>query len=231
MPSAKEIYDMLEARRLELGLSQAEVGARAFGKADNAAFQALRRGSSPSADKLESLCGALGLEFYFGPPREAGIVPTVTLDGAEFSHVPLHQAALAAGAGADNGHENVIGHLAFRRDWLTRIGVSPSNAVLCRAKGDSMSPCIHNDDLLLIDRSKNDAPVRPRTQEDRRPSPIYAILQDGQARVKRIERPELGLIMLMSDNPAYGPEVLSGPKVETLNIIGKVMWWGHTNRD
>lgn len=184
-----------------------------------------------SYQALERLAEVLGLECYFGPPRDTGPVETVILDGAEFAHVPLHQAALSAGAGAENGHESVIEHLAFRRDWLTRIGVSPSNAVLARAQGDSMSPCIHNEDLLLIDRSKNDAPVRPRTPADRRPSPIYAILQDGQARVKRIERPEQGLIMLLSDNPAYAPEVLSGPKIETLDIIGKVMWWGHTNRD
>lgn len=180
---------------------------------------------------LMKLADVLGLEFYFGPPRDTGPVSTVTLEGTDFAYVPLHEATLAAGPGAENDREDVLGHLAFRRDWLTRIGVSPSNAVLARAHGDSMSPCIQNGDLLLIDRSKNEAPVRTRPKTDRRQPPVYAILQDGEARVKRIERPEPGIAMLISDNPAYAPEVLSGAKIETLNIIGKVMWWGHTVRD
>ncbi|MDO9527124.1 MAG: S24 family peptidase [Gemmobacter sp.] len=164
-------------------------------------------------------------------PSATDTTASIALDGADFASIPLHEAALAAGMGADNDSESIIGHLAFRRDWLTRIGVSASNAVLARAQGDSMNPCIHDGDLMLIDRSKTDAPVRGRATTDRRPSPIYALLQDGQARVKRIERPEPGLIMLMSDNPAYGPEVLTGSKIAALNIIGKVMWWGHTNRE
>ena len=36
--------------------------------------------------------------------------------------------------------------------------------------------------------------------------------------------------MLLSDNPAYSPEALTGQKAAPLNIIGKVVWWGHTNR-
>lgn len=231
MPSPEEIYSVLEVRRAELGLSQAEVGARAFGKADNAAFQALRRGSSPSADKLAALCQAVGWEFYFGPPRETRRIEHVTLDGRDFTHVPLHQASLAAGGGADNEGEDVIDHLAFRRAWLKRIGVSASNAVLARACGDSMLPSIHCGDLLLIDRSKREIPVRPRGPQDTRPAPIYALLDGTGARVKRIERPNPDLIMLLSDNPSFPPEILSDTKISPPNIIGKVVWWGHTNRD
>ncbi|NUB45035.1 S24 family peptidase [Fertoebacter nigrum] len=184
-----------------------------------------------SFQALERLADVLGLECYFGPPRETGTVSTMDLDGAEFANIPLYDATLAAGSGANNAAEAVISHLAFRRDWLTRIGVSASNSVLARAQGDSMNPCIHDGDLVLIDRSKTEAPVRARSEHSRRPPPIYALLQDGQARIKRIERPEPGLVMLMSDNPAFSPEVLTGSKIESLNIIGRVMWWGHTTRD
>lgn len=231
MPSAEEIYAALEARRSELGLSQADVGARAFGKADNSAFQALRRGSSPSAEKLAALCQAVGWEFYFGPPRDTGPVEQVILDGQEFAHVPLHQASLAAGDGASNEGEDVIDHLAFRRSWLTRIGVSASNAVLARARGDSMLPGIHCGDMVLIDRSRRDVPVRPRRPEDNRPAPIYALLDGTGARIKRIERPEPEIVMLLSDNPSFPPEVLTGNKIASLDIVGKVVWWGHTNRE
>jgi transcriptional regulator with XRE-family HTH domain len=65
------IYQVIDARRRELGLSQVELSLRAFGKADNAAIQSIRRGSAPAADKLEALAAALDLDFYFGPRRIA----------------------------------------------------------------------------------------------------------------------------------------------------------------
>lgn len=180
---------------------------------------------------LQKLAQVLDLEFYFGPPRDTGPVEQVILDGRDFAHIPLHQASLAAGDGAANEDEEVVDHLAFRRSWLKRIGVSASNAVLARARGDSMLPGIHCGDMVLIDRSKREVPVRPRRPEDTRPAPIYALLDGTGARVKRIERPEPDLVMLLSDNPSFPPEVLTGTKVAALNIIGKVMWWGHTNRE
>lgn len=228
MLSPGDIYSALEARRTELGLSQAEVGARAFGKADNSAFQALRRGSSPSAEKLAALCDAVGWELYFGPPRDTGPIEQVILDGREFAHIPLHAASLAAGGGASNDDEVVIDHLAFRRSWLEQIGVSASSAVLARATGLSMYPTIDHDDMLLIDRSKSAPPQVPRAPRDTRPAPIYALLDDYGARVKRLELAPGGSLALLSDNPAYAPEFQPPSEVQ---IIGKVMWWGHTNRE
>lgn len=229
MTTPHQIYEALEARRLELGLSQAEVGARAFGKSDNAAFQALRRGSSPSAEKLAGLCAAVGWEFYFGPPRSTGPSEQTIVDGADFAQIPVHKADLAAGEGADNTTEDFVGHLAFRRSWLKRIGVTAASAVLARAHGDSMLPLIHAGDMVLIDRARRNIPVRRRTTKDARLAPIYAIDDDGMARLKRVERPEPGIAILGSDNPSFPAEVLTGKKVEGLHIIGKVMWWGHTN--
>lgn len=53
--------------------------------------------------------------------------------------------------------------------------------------------------------------------------------------MKRIERPEPDLIILLSDNPDCAPEALTGARATALHImlhiIGKVVWWGHTNRE
>lgn len=229
MPTPEQIYAALEARRTELGLSQAEVGARAFGKADNAAFQALRRGSSPSADKLAALCQAVDWEFYFGPPRETGPITQVILDGTEYASIALHEATLSAGPGFNNGGSNIIDHLAFRCDWLSRLGMQASQACLARVHGDSMFPTLSPNDMVLIDTRHTAPPVRTRSDKDKRRSPIYAFVQDGEARVKRIDRPEADMLMLISDNPDYVPEVFTGQRASSLQIIGKVMWWGHTN--
>lgn len=149
----------------------------------------------------------------------------------EFVPIPLYAARLAAGAGAENGSEPVIEHLAFRADWLRRIGVSPAAARLARVQGDSMLPTLQPTDLVLIDTAQRSVPPRPRSSTDMRPSPIFALRHDEGAVVKRLERVSDDQLMLLSDNPAHPPQLRSGADLETTEIIGKVVWWGHTVRE
>ncbi|MBN2896941.1 MAG: LexA family transcriptional regulator [Campylobacterales bacterium] len=226
---AREIYELLEKQRKQLGCTQAEVSFRAFNKRDSAAFQNIKRGSMPSVDRLQALAEALGLELYLGPPRDApGATSPSGINDKDFAHVPLHDAALEAGDGRNNGTEEIIDFLAFRKDWLRKIGVAPSNAVLARVEGESMQPSIWEKDLVLIDKSRNVLPVRKTVGEAKQRSPIYALLDNGVARVKRIERPSEDQVVLMSDNPDYAPQFMG---IESLSLIGKVMWWGHTVRE
>lgn len=146
----------------------------------------------------------------------------------DFVAVPVHDAMLAAGDGVDNATEDQIGHLAFRSDWLKRINLKPENAVIARARGDSMQPCIWDSDVLLIDRSRTEPPGAPKKGTPSRRPPIFALLDDGEAKVKRIQLQEGGMAALISDNPDYPPQFI---RVETLKIIGKVVWWGHTSKD
>jgi phage repressor protein C with HTH and peptisase S24 domain len=187
--------------------------------------------SGPTLSKVQQICDALGLELYIGLPRDIEPVPSVDKFDEDFVHVPFHSALLAAGYGIDGIDDQAGEQVAFRKTWLRKMGVSASNAALVRAHGDSMTPAIQSGDLLLIDSSKTDVPIRQRAAKDTRPAPIYAVLSDGAARVKRIERPQTDIVMLVSDNPAYSPELLTGAKARSLKVIGKVLWWGHTNRE
>jgi phage repressor protein C with HTH and peptisase S24 domain len=226
-----EILAIFEAQRMKLGLSQAELGKLAFGKADNTAIQSLKKGSSPAIDRVAALAEALNLELYLGPPRETGPVSQMVIDNKDFAQIPLHEAILSAGHGSLNEGDLVIDHLAFRRDWLQRIGLAASNANLARVTGDSMLPTIADNDLVLIDTTKRDPPQVSGSGKHPVKRPIYAVLIEGQARVKRLLQPSAGTLMLISDNPDYAPEVLTGTDAENLQIIGKVMWWGHTVRE
>lgn len=145
----------------------------------------------------------------------------------DFVPVPVHDAMLAAGAGHENGAEDLIGHLAFRRDWLKKIDLKPDNAVIAHARGDSMAPTLHDGDAVLIDRAASLVPPAVRDQNDQRPATIYALLDDGAARIKRLAFSDPGTLVLLSDNPAYPPEFRPA---EMVSIIGKVVWWGHTAR-
>lgn len=234
MPTPEQIYAALEARRAELGLSQAEVGVRAFGKADNAAFQALRRGSSPSAEKLAALCQAVDWEFYFGPRRESSVSAAVPVDSTTFAQIPLVDAKLAAGDGAHNSNHEVVEHLAFRQEWLKRLHLNPANAVLARVTGESMRPTLEPGDTLLIDTSQSERHIEVRLRAPlKAKTPIYAFRSGGDERVKRVLRPDNDTLILLSDNPDWAPEIIHGAALRRLelSIIGRVVWWGHTERE
>lgn len=143
----------------------------------------------------------------------------------------MHDVDLAAGDGRENGQEEVIGQLAFRRSWLQRIGLAPANARLARVRGDSMEPVLKDGDLVLIDISRRSVIVRPRKPGKPPRADLYAVLDGGAARVKRIEHSSPGRLVLHSDNPLYPPEVRDGGNADDLGIIGKVMWWGHTVKE
>lgn len=175
---------------------------------------------------LERLAEVLDLECYFGPRRDSGPVEVIDKD-AEYAHIPVHDVFLAAGAGATNDAEEIVDALAFRRDWLRRIGLDPSKAAIARARGDSMQPSIWDGDLLLIDRNRTMPPVPAQTERPKRMS-VFALLHDGEAKVKRLQMIDKGLAMLVSDNPDHPPCLVSP---ESLQIIGKVVWWGHTSKD
>ncbi len=52
---------------------------------------------------------------------------------------------------------------------------------------------------------------------------------DGDLKVKAIRRPpsEDRLILVSENSACYDPpEILKGPEINTLRIIGKVVWWG-----
>ncbi len=187
--------------------------------------------AGPTLLKMKQICDALGWDFYYGPPREAGPVEQISLDGAQYAHIPLHDAMLAAGGGFQNAGEQIIDHLAFRRDWLAKIGVSASACRLARGKGVSMWPTIWDGDMVLIDTARNEPPIRPKGAKDQRRSPIYALIDNGEARMKRVERPSNDLMMLISDNPDFPPELRQGHDIQAIQIIGKVVWWGHTAKE
>lgn len=223
--TAERVRALVEGALQTKGMSGRQASLQVVGH--DGLIRDIRAGRLPGLDKLEALFDLLGLECYFGPQREVGPLPP-SADPSDLANIPLHEAFLSAGAGAANTSEHIVGHLAFRHDWLRKVGVVPANAILARASGDSMQPCIWDGDVLLIDRSRIEPPGAPRKGVTSRRPPIFALLDDGEAKVKRIQLQEGGMAALISDNPDYPPQFT---RIDTLKIIGKVMWWGHTNRD
>lgn len=154
-----------------------------------------------------------------------------SLREADFAHIPVLDAEVSAGPGSTNGDEMVLDHLAFRQDWLHRLRVTPDQATLVHVHGESMKPTLHPGDMVLLDTSDlaRELPVRNRPPGKGR-VPIYALRIDGETRVKRLLRPDIDTLVMLSDNPDWAPEVWSGARLREVepSIIGKVVWWGHT---
>lgn len=134
-----------------------------------------------------------------------------------FVLVPRYDVAASMGSGAVIHSEQVVDHLAFRAEWVrTELGTSPKNLILISAIGDSMEPSLRAGDLLLIDRSV----------ESVKQDAVYAIAQDGELRIKRIQRLFDGSLIIKSDNPSYEPENLTAGQAERIRIVGRVVWSG-----
>lgn len=133
--------------------------------------------------------------------------------GDDFLPVPKAAAKLSAGGGFQV-EEGFVGQYHFRSAWLRRL-CNPAHAVLFDCVGDSMEPTIRGDETVLVDMSR-------REIED---GGIYALGVDDAALIKRLRRTPAGLVRIISDNAAAGPE---GPPVrpDEIRILGRVVWHG-----
>ncbi len=222
-PIAEAFAELVSERLKALGTNAFSIETQ-FDLPEDSVRNVLRstKKDGPSLSKAKEICDALDLEIYVGHRRETGPVEHTIINGEDFAAIPRLSVRLSAGAGANNEDESVIETLAFRREWLNQLGVNPSECVIVSIFGDSMEPGLHDGDLALIDQGKK-VP---------RPGCIYALTDfDGSTRVKRIDLlPETGLI-LRSDNPQYPVEPRLNHDAERVEVIGQVVWSGHTHKE
>lgn len=182
-------------------------------------------GSMPGVDKLLVLAEAAGVTLDWlaagrGPMRPGeghGALPAEALSGGMVP-VPLLEVRPSAGPGAlverlDGPGAEIV---AFREDWLRRIGVSPRFARLMVCQGDSMHDTISDGDLMIVD-------VGVREIVD---SGIYVLVYAGLVIVKRIQILRDRSVVLKSDNPRYEPETVPARDLHELIVEGRVRWAG-----
>jgi phage repressor protein C with HTH and peptisase S24 domain len=141
---------------------------------------------------------------------------TAEAENVELVLLPLVVARLSAGGGSlENGGE-LVGHFAFRSDWVHRKG-NPEQMVLMRVTGDSMEPEIRHGDMVLIDRGKSQIYGHA----------LYAVGIDDEIYIKEVETLPGKRLVLRSLNARYSPvEVdLRGDLADSVRIIGRVLWW------
>ncbi|MGB0942443.1 MAG: LexA family transcriptional regulator [Marinomonas sp.] len=151
-----------------------------------------------------------------GDPKE-GKIQVVSEDEGYF-HVPQYSIEASAGQGTLIEAETIDQHLSFKESWLRRSGINPTDLIAMYARGDSMEPTIYSGDSLVIDKTMNSV-----TSD----GGIYVINYDGELFVKRVQKQLNGTVAITSDNKNYGDIVIPSSDLNTLRIIGRVVWSGH----
>ncbi|BBV67817.1 hypothetical protein STW0522KLE44_42050 [Klebsiella sp. STW0522-44] len=132
----------------------------------------------------------------------------------EFALIPGYRVQVSAGHGAFNDDGSApCRHLAFRRKWLSYRGFSERSLVVVWARGDSMEPTINSNDTLLI----NTADTKPVDGN------MYVIRQDDLLWVKRVQIQPNGTWLLISDNSAYPPMLISKDELLNFEVLGRVV--------
>lgn len=200
--------DQVLAALDESGMSVAELARRSGVSYDVINKLKRREGASTSAENAEAIAHVLGLAGS-GLPSIQGV------DGRDL--VPVYNVAASAGHGAlIDWEEAVVERLAFPPDYLRKVTSSnPANLAIIGVKGESMSPTLADNDVVMIDTTKIDLSFDG-----------LFVMRDGGASllVKRIGRgSKSGTVMLISDNKTYPPIERD---VSDIQVVGKVVWKG-----
>lgn len=115
----------------------------------------------------------------------------------------------------DNDAEEIV--LKVRMDarlLRERAGNDFKRLKMAGVTGDSMLPTLSHGDQVVIDTQIN------KFIDDA----IYAILQDGFLRYKRVQKRLDGNVIVKSDNPSYGdPEIYTQEEASYFHIVGMVI--------
>ncbi|MDT8446173.1 MAG: S24 family peptidase [bacterium] len=136
----------------------------------------------------------------------------------QFIYVPHYQISASAGFGSEIDSEQIIDHLAFHKDWVrNHLRVSVDGLALINVIGDSMTPTLHNNDLILVDMA----------QREVKDGLLFVLRIENDLIVKRLERLINGKIKLSSDNRSYSEQTVDPTDLnEQLQIVGRVVWFG-----
>jgi phage repressor protein C with HTH and peptisase S24 domain len=135
---------------------------------------------------------------------------------SRFLVLPKRPEAAAAGASTPAPPPDSE-YIAFRQDWLrSALGIDPARLTLEIAVGESMLPTIRQGDLLLVDTSDDECSEYG----------IYVLDVRGQRLVKRVQRKLDGMLVLISDNETYQPDMVPPELLPQVKVIGRVVWGG-----
>jgi len=169
----------------------------------------------PKIEDIHKIAAALSIrpEQLLLPPEDD--LPSPNKD--DYALIPLYSAIGECGDGFHNDHVEVNGGLAFKRNWLAKMGINTESAAVMYASGSSMEPYIFDGDAVLFDASD----VEPRHHQ------VYVMRRpDFSLSIKRLVQQLSGDWVVKSDNPSFEDERVSAETLHQLPFVGRVRWRG-----
>jgi phage repressor protein C with HTH and peptisase S24 domain len=179
---------------------------------------------SPRGDTLSKIAKAMDIsidQLMLGPNQQKTVNPQPQAPSEEdYALIPQYSSSADCGAGLLNDHVEVKGGMAFKRDWMARLNLKEENLSVIYAQGQSMEPTIREGSVLLLDKS----------QRKLESGKVYALLHDGDFRVKRLFKNYSHQWIVRSDNgdkTLYPDEtVATSDDAERFMIVGRIVWQG-----
>ncbi len=137
------------------------------------------------------------------------------ITGSDIAFISFYRdIGVSAGSGLDWDSDGQILSFPIPLSFLNSKGIAPENALIVKVNGDSMTPTLNDNDLVVID--KNFSTFL---------NGIY-VLKDSinGLRVKRLDKDKDGNLKVISDNKNYETQIYSIEEMqdETIVILGKV---------
>lgn len=216
-----EFSDRVKERMKELKLSAVELAA-SVGVSKGAVSHWTSGSNLATGQKLVALAKALRCNENWlmtgkGTPDQEHADPSFDSDYALINQL---SAKGSSGNGYINDHVEVVGGLAFKRDWLRRMGLKPEKLCVAYNHGESNWPTLTDGDVVLIDISSK-SPTS---------GSMFAMHDaDQEVIFKRLIREISGGWIIRSDNQdktRYPDMPISAEGMRGVDIIGKIVWRG-----
>jgi phage repressor protein C with HTH and peptisase S24 domain len=207
--------------------------ARALGKDRNQVYQWLKSEGESSARGISDTTAreierTLGLPVNWMDQDHDGRVVTVPAftiravdgrDGVNFETdvmIPVMDIEVSAGNGTPVPEFLPTRYeLPYQIAWLHSVGARPTDILIMPVRGRSMEPVLWHGDKVVLHRGRTDV----------RDGCVYALLHNGEARVKRLFRKGAGL-RVTSDNPdkqRYPDELVEPEDMHRVLILGQAI--------
>ncbi len=201
-----------------------------------AASKWLNLESMPGRANMQAIAAALGvraewLQFGTGPQKSGAQTAAAEHEHGDdaagnppssddYALIPQYTAKGSSGSGYLNDHVEIKGGLAFKRDWLCRMGLKPDNLRVAYNHGDSNWPTLTDGEVVLLDV----AALEPANGK------MFALLDpDGEMIFKRLIRDIKGGWLIRSDNDnktLYPDMPISDEGIRGVDIVGRIVWRG-----
>lgn len=173
----------------------------------------------PSIDNLKRLAEVLQvrLDDLAGPEKpDYQFADVNEPEREDYIRVPVLDAEASCGGGTGAGSTAIVEAVDFLPAFIHSLPgvVGGRNLHIVHAFGDSMEPTIANRSFCLVDESQG------RITSDG----VFCLQADNQIFIKRIQRNIDGTFTLISDNSCYPPQRVDKATMQTVNVIGRVVY-------